>query len=186
MTRWLAACILALTALPLAAQVRTLGMPERVNSAGTIFIGTASEVHGAYDEHGDIVTYTTFTIEQPIHGLAGSTVTVKQLGGQAGGLATQLAHMRYFKQGERVLVMFYPVSDLGFTSPVGLEQGVWSVGPDNRVYGVRPGILRGLGTELARHGITAGGGAIETGRFIDLVNDLLGSATILRKGGTTR
>jgi hypothetical protein len=178
------ACMLAASSLH--AQVRSLDLREMVGSAGMIFVGVVTDVHGGYDENGDIVTYTTFSVEQSVQGVAGSTVTVKQLGGQAGGLSTYLQHMRYFKRGERVLAMFYPVSHLGFTSPVGLEQGVWTVGPDNRIYGVRPEILRGLGSELTRQGITATGGAIERARFIGLIQDILAPAAPLKKGGASR
>jgi hypothetical protein len=174
-----------LITLPLAAQVRTLGLREMVASAGTIFIGTVSDTHGAYDEHGDIVTYTTFTVEQPIHGVAGSTVTVKQLGGDAGGLSTRLEHMRYFHRGERVLVMFYPVSDLGFTSPVGLSQGAWTVSRENTIAGVTPAALQGMESLLRAHGITQNG-VIERTKFISLINDLLASGKTQMKGGGGR
>jgi hypothetical protein len=183
MTRWLAASLLALTSLPLAAQVRTLGMPEMVNSAGAIFIGTATDVHGGYDEHGDIVTYTTFNVEQPIHGLAGSTVTVKQLGGQAGGLTTQLAHMRYFTRGERVLVMLYPVSDLGFTSPVGLSQGVWSVS-GSQITGVSAAALAGV--DLRKYGIAGASGPLDRVKFVAMINDLLKPGKTQMRGGSGR
>ena len=89
-------------------------------------------------------------------------------------------------RNERVLVMFYPVSELGFTSPVGLEQAVWNIGPDNQVYGVRPEILRDLGTEVARHGITMKTGTIERTKFIALIRDLLTTAKTLKKGGSNR
>src|SRR4051812_20205294 len=110
--------IVIVSRAPLASQVRPLGLREMVASAGSIFIGTVATARGGTDEHGDIVTYTTFTIEEPIYGVAAKAITVKQLGGEAGGMVTRLEHMRYFQPGERVLVIFYPVSSLGFTSPI--------------------------------------------------------------------
>jgi hypothetical protein len=182
----LAALAFLLLAYPSQAQVRSINLREMTASAGTIFVGTVTDVHGGRDSHGDIVTYTTFSVEQAIHGVSGTTVTVKQLGGEADGMTTRLAHMRYFQRGERVLVMFYPVSELGFTSPVGLEQAVWNIGPDNQVYGVRPQILSDLGTEVARRGITMKSGTIERTKFIGLINDLLAAAKTLKKGGNNR
>ncbi len=156
----LLALLLALpAAMPASAQVRVLPFQEMVASAGMIFIGTVSDVRGGTDEHGDIVTYTTFRVEQPIRGVSGSTITVKQLGGQAGGQGVKIAHMRYFAAGEKVLVMFYPVSDLGFTSPVGLNQGVWSVAADGGIL-VDPamqGALSRLGQEQK---VKIGGGRV--------------------------
>jgi hypothetical protein len=40
--------------------------------------------------------------------------------------------------------MFYPVSHLGFTGPIGLDQGVWSVTMDNHVANVGTRTLSGL------------------------------------------
>jgi hypothetical protein len=187
----LAALAFLLLALPFMAhpsqaQVRSINLREMIASAGTMFVGTVTDVRGGRDSHGDIVTYTTFSVEQNIHGVSGTTVTVKQFGGEADGITTRLEHMRYFRRNERVLVMFYPVSELGFTSPVGLEQAVWNIGSDNQVYGVRPEILQGLGTEVSRQGISMKSGTIERTKFIALIRDVLAATKTLKKGGSNR
>ena len=170
----LVALALAVVAtIPLTAQVRQINLREMVGSAGVAFVGTVVETHGGLDDDGEIVTWTTFRVEQPIGFVPVHLVTVKQLGGTANGLSHFLSHMRYFTLGERVLVMFYPTSTLGFTSPIGLDQGVWSVSTDGRVLGVRQSALEGMGTELARHGITPRPAQdIELARFTTLLEEL--------------
>lgn len=166
-------------ALPLAAQVRTLTFQEMVSSAGTIFVGTVTDVHGGTDEHGDIVTYTTFRIEQPILGASGSTILIKQLGGNDRGLSNRISHMRYFQKGEHLMVMLYPESDLGFTSPVGLSQGVWSVGADGTIP-LQGTLLQGLGGLSKQYGIDPSGKKpASRAAVISLINGL-------RKGGAAR
>jgi hypothetical protein len=151
---FLLALVLASLATPLSAQVKTINLVDMASVAGLSFVGSVTETRGGLDENGDIVTWTTFRVELPIGFVPVPMVTVKQLGGTANGLSHHLSHMRYFRTGERVLVMFYPTSHLGFTSPVGLNQGVWSVSSDGRVLNVDADALAGVGAPLARHGVT--------------------------------
>ena len=155
------------------AQVRTLGLQEMTSSAGMIFVGVVTTVHSGVDQNGDIVTWTTFQVEQAIDGVAGTSVTVKQLGGEARGLETRLAHMRYFQTGERVLVMFYPVSSLGFTSPIGLSRGIWPVAKDGTIQGVSGAALQGLGAMLPKYGLAVRPSqSIKRSTFVGLVKEL--------------
>ncbi|MEO5930245.1 MAG: hypothetical protein ABIR47_09965 [Candidatus Kapaibacterium sp.] len=172
---WLAPLLL-LCGSVLTAQVRTLNLREMVGSAGTIFIGSVTGVSSGSDEHGDIVTYTTFRVEQPIYGVSIGNITVKQLGGTSNGLSTKLEHMRYFRTGERVLVAFYPVSSLGFTSPIGLYQGVWNVTSDGQVLGVGDMALKGLDALLRRYHLDRNGGTVAASTFVSMIDDLLREA----------
>ena len=145
--------LLFVSVLPLQAQVRQVDLREMVAASGMIFSGTVTEVRGAMDENGKIVTYTTFRIEKPIEGVMGGEVTIKLFGGEANGRRMYLAHMRYFSVGERMLVMLYPPSRLGFTSPIGMGQGAWKVTRDNKVLNVSGKVLQGLGTLLTKHNL---------------------------------
>lgn len=146
--------LLALTATMTSAQVRRMTLPEMVSAAGTIFIGTVVEARGALDERGDPVTYTTFHVEEAIKGRPGTTHTIKQYGGVTPTTSMLLQHMRYFRQGERVMAMFYPPSRLGFSSPVGMEQGVWSV-ENAMVQRVSGTVLGSMPATMKRWGLTA-------------------------------
>jgi hypothetical protein len=150
-----------------------------VATAGRIFVGTVVETRGGVDSHGDIVTWTTFRVEQDLGGTASSMVTIKQFGGEARGLSTRIPHMRYFSPGEHLMVMLYPESDLGFTSPIGMGQGVWKVEKDGDVLGVTPQALQGLGSILRKNGISStSAGTISGSRFKSIIRD------IRREGGT--
>ncbi|MBC8144579.1 MAG: hypothetical protein H7X80_03270 [bacterium] len=164
----------------LSAQVRTINLSEMASSAGIAFVGTVAARHSGLDETGDIVTWTTFRVERPIGYLPVSMVTVKQLGGTANGISNYLSHMRYFQPGERVLAMFYPTSELGFTSPIGLDQAVWNVTDDGRVAGIRDEALAGVESQLARHGLAMSASHdLPLNPFVSLIEELL-------QGRTTR
>lgn len=159
-------------------QVRPLGLEEIVQSAETSFIGTVTGTRYAYDAQHDIVTYTTFRVEEAVTGHPGTVVTIKQLGGIMNGLDTRIAHIRYFTKGEKVLVSIYGTSSLGFSNPVGLDQGVWPVTRQGMVLNVTPRQLEGLGPVLPQYGITSaaaterGAQSINTKRFTSLMRAL--------------
>lgn len=165
---------LAILSGTLTAQVRQINLSEMAASSGIAFVGTVAMVHTGLDESGDIVTWTTFRVDRPIGLLPVAMVTVKQIGGTANGISNYLTHMRYFKTGERVLAMFYPASEFGFTSPIGLDQAVWSVTDDGRVVGIRDEALNGMGAQLARHGIAATSShEVALMPFVSLIEELL-------------
>lgn len=174
------------------AQVRPLGLQEIVQSAATSFVGTVTGIRNAYDENHDIVTYTTFRVDETVTGQPSSVVTIKQLGGIMDGLDTRIEHIRYFKKGERVLVSVYANSSLGFSNPVGLDQGVWPVTSAGMVLNVTERQLEGLSAVLPNYGINAAAAhtsapqAIGKQNFISLMRSLASSSAMLQKGGPER
>ena len=156
---WSGALLLALLTLPLSAQeVLDVSIGEMTHQAGTIFVGTVLSAEGGLDAHGDIVTWSTFRVDQPIKGARpGEMRTIKQLGGSTPEMTMELDHMRYFEQGDRVLVLFYPESALGFTSPIGLSQGVFDLHDDGMVSGLTPAAITGIDAGiLARYDLANG------------------------------
>jgi hypothetical protein len=82
--------------------------------------------------------------------------------------------MRYFRPGEKVLVMLYPVSNLGFTSPIGLHQGVWRITNDGKVDGVTDEMIDGIESLAKRHGIRVlETQSVDMQAFLALVGELL-------------
>ena len=168
--------LIALLALPLMAQTVTdIPLDRMVRESETIFVGTVLETRGGIDENGDIATWTTFRVEQQIRGtLPGGTRTVKQFGGTAEGMNSTVEHMRYFTEGERLLVMFYPESRLGYTSPIGLSQGVWPVLDGGLITGLRPENLEGVDPALlARYDLADGAPpSYPLNRFVELLGEM--------------
>lgn len=154
MIRTLLLCSLAfLTAPLLMSQVHEVDLKEMITSSGIILSGVVTEVEGALDENEEIVTYTTFRVEVPIRGVTPGSIKIKQLGGVTDRGTAVLAHMRYFTEGERVLVMLYPPSELGFTSPIGMGEGAWSVSDDNYLLGLSAESLSSLSPLAKQHDV---------------------------------
>jgi hypothetical protein len=179
--RYCIAALLILAPITARTQVRQLGLQEIVQSAKTICVATVTNVKSTLDENKDVVTYTTFKLEETIAGAPQKTFKIKQIGGDYNGISHKLEHIRYFNKGERVVLTLYPNSQLGFTNPVGLNQGVWNVDTKNRVL-VPADQLMSVKQALAKHSIQSSKSnqSIEKKNFVSLLKDI--HATAVRGG----
>lgn len=122
---------LLLAALPLQAMtVRLMNLQEQTQAAGMILAGTVTKVESRLDEHGLPATFITIAVTEKIKGVQDDVVTIKQFGfqkGQANGTALQVADMPRYRSQEQVILFLHQPSHLGFTSPVGLGQGKYTV-----------------------------------------------------------
>lgn len=109
-----------------ATTVRLLTLEEMIKAADTIFVGKCIAVESRRDEYGFPATYATFLVIEQIKGQLGEKVKIKQIGGEAPGVF-KLPNLPTYTVGEEVLLFLHPTSRYGFTSPVGLHQGKWSV-----------------------------------------------------------
>ncbi len=73
-------------------------------------------------DHTRIFTYTRFLVLQSFKGDAPSTITVKQLGGHAGGYNMKVAGVRYWQNGEQAVLFLQSDADATF-AVTGLMQG---------------------------------------------------------------
>ena len=82
------------------------------------------------------VTVTTFVVLDRAKGVVGSTLTVRQPGGEAGGLTIDY-HVPKFTVGDEYVLFMPASSKLGLASPVGLAQGAFGVvqGPSGKEVG---------------------------------------------------
>lgn len=80
-------------------------------------------------ESGHIATFTEFEIIDLIKGNAGKTHTIKQIGGHHKDSNTRLLiqGVPAFQTGKQYVVFLPEKSSLGFSSPLGLHQGSFSV-----------------------------------------------------------
>lgn len=165
-----------------------MGLKEIVGIANRMFVGTVQSVRYGYDDHNDIVTYTTFKVDENIDGTSGRSVTIKQLGGIVNGLDTRLSDIRYFVTGEKVILTLYKESGLQFTCPVGLHQGVWPLSASNRVDNIPSYQLTDAAEVAQKHHIAAAANQQKTvsasrSDFIALLKDLRSST---QKGAVTK
>ena len=125
-------CVLALALVgpAHATSVRELMLDEIIDTSAIAFQGICTANQTERDSASNmIVTYTTFEVKDVIKGSVGMTHTIKQIGGvMPGGEAGFRVHgVPTFAVGEEYVVFLAGVSKSGFSSPIGLSQGNFSV-----------------------------------------------------------
>ncbi len=121
---------LAAAAPARATSVLPLSLDRIVASAAIAFEGTCVENRTERDPATNmIVTYTTFSVSDVLKGQVGATHTVKQVGGRLPSEDQELnvQAVPRFTPGREYVVFLYGVSKSGFSSPVGLAQGRFSI-----------------------------------------------------------
>ena len=104
--------------------------------AEIIFYGkTISNEVKVDDVSNRVVTFTTFKIIENIKGITEATLTIKQVGGQLPGskIVHRIHGVPRFTIDEEYIVFLPAKSTLGFTSPIGLGQGKFSVYKQNGI-----------------------------------------------------
>ena len=114
-----------------------MNLESLIQQSGMIFAGKVIDVEtGMKDDRMNLyMTYYTFQILDPIFGVEGDTVRVKQYGGEADGKKLYPAGVPRFELGEEVVVMLYPASKIGMTSAVGKDQGKFWIQQDTSTGG---------------------------------------------------
>jgi len=114
--------VLVLLQAPLhAASTRALGLRDMVERAGRIFLGQCVERTVSTDAATGIpVTTYTFRVVTSIKGVSGERTTFRIPGTPEHPFLDGLA---VFEPGETALLLLYPESPAGFSTPLGLDQG---------------------------------------------------------------
>ena len=114
----------------IAASVRELQLDEIVTTATVAFEGTCTGNRTERDPStGMVVTYTTFSVKDVLKGNVQATHVIKQIGGGMpdGETAFRVVGIPSFAVGEDYVVFLAGVSSAGFSSPIGLSQGKFTV-----------------------------------------------------------
>ena len=171
-----------------ATSVLPLSLDEIIDSAAVAFEGRCLETRTGRDpQTGMIVTFTTFQVDDLLKGSAGSTYTIKQVGGEdrTEGRVFRMQGVPTFKPGEAYVVFLYGISEKGFSSPVGLAQGRFEVVQEAQTAKVTNGRdFREMTSRMAAGDLPevlkekAGGSVpkLELARFKQLVRDRVGAA----------
>ena len=124
-------CSLLLLACPVwATKVKSLSLDKICKSAGKIFEGECTDIKTGKDpESGFLCTWYTFKVADGIKGKPAETETIKVYGGSEGNMTVH-SMIANFTKGEKAIVFFYPPSQIGLTSCVGLNQGKFSIQED--------------------------------------------------------
>jgi hypothetical protein len=112
-------------------------LPEVAAESERVVHATVVEVAPGHDASGVPATWVTLHVERAFKGGSGAWLTIKQFGTTeplADGSLGRIAGLPRFTVGEEVVLFLRGDSRHGFTSPVGLGQGVYRVSgaPGNR------------------------------------------------------
>jgi hypothetical protein len=113
-----------------AASVRFVPLDEMVDTAAIAFHGRVTGNRSERDSLLNVVvTYTTFEVTDVLKGNVGKQHTIKQIGGVLpdGSEGYRVHGVPRFAVGEEVVVYLAGVSQWGFSSPIGLQQGQFTV-----------------------------------------------------------
>lgn len=131
--RFLLICALVAAASAHATVVLPLYLDEIIDKAAVAFEGTAIESHSEREfATGLVVTFTTFRVDDVLKGQVGSLHTIKQVGGTiaAEGPKVRILGMPSYRVGQKYVMFLTGISQAGFSSPIGLQQGRFVVDDD--------------------------------------------------------
>ena len=113
-----------------ALSVLPLYLEELIDTSAVAFEGTCTGNRTERDAATNlVVTYTTFAVHDVLKGSVDTTHVIKQVGGSIPGddLQYLVPGIPKFAVGENYVVFLAGVSSAGFSSPIGLGQGRFSI-----------------------------------------------------------
>ncbi len=94
-----------LGALLSATTVRPMSVEDLTGAAEIVVHAHATAAWSQWNPEGTLIfTYTRFQVEETLKGTAGDVITVKQLGGSAGGYTQRVAGVRPWSLGESAIL----------------------------------------------------------------------------------
>lgn len=112
-----------LSSSPIMAQIaRPVDLVEMSQLAGQVVVGHCTEVtmETLPGYNYTFVTKVTLAVHQVLKGSPTQTLSFLQYGKPND---RGLPHLKSYRKGDEVLLLLYPLSKIGLTSPVGIEQG---------------------------------------------------------------
>ena len=122
--------LLVATLADAATLVRRLPLEEVTQQADRIVHARVVAVQSGRDESGLAATWVTLEVQRTLKGAATGQLVVKQFGAAtplADGAVARIAGLPAYAPGEEVVLFLRAPSGRGFSSPVGLGQGVYRV-----------------------------------------------------------
>lgn len=116
----------------IAASVRQVSMDEMLRVCGLVFEGTVVYREAKENRNKRIHTYVTFEIQEIIKGeYPGDSITLRFLGGTAGGVAMRVSDMEFPEVGEHGIYFVESVKRHQVNPLYGWSQGHFLVEPDD-------------------------------------------------------
>jgi len=125
----IAAVALAVAQAAFATSVLKLSLLELTKKSDSIVMARVDDAVSSWDAaHKEIYTYITLNVLQPMKGNKGATtITLRQLGGTVGNIASVVPGMPSFRKGEEVVVFLTQKDAAGYPWVMGLQQGKYTV-----------------------------------------------------------
>lgn len=134
--------LLALVMLPsaFASTVLRLDMQSLVANSDQIVHGRVANLDSYIEQDGRVYTNITIDVDEALKGQPGHQVTIRQIGGRTGDLATIVPGMPDFKPSEEVILFLERIPSQPMHVVTGMAQGKFSVaiGPDDKTRFVIP------------------------------------------------
>ncbi len=113
----------------MATTVQKLSLQELTKKSNSIVMARVDDAYSSWDAaHKEIYTFFTLRVIQPVKGNKGeTTITLRQIGGTVGNIASIVPGMPSFKKGEEVVVFLTQKDGAGYPWVMGLQQGKYSI-----------------------------------------------------------
>ncbi len=147
------------TSLASATTVKQMSLRDLAKKSNAIVLAQVEDATSRYDSNKEIYTYITLRVLEPVKGpKADAVLTIRQLGGVVGDIASIVPGTPTFKRGEEVVVFLTKNDAAGYPWVMGLQQGKYTVSSDEKGRKSVRNELEGL-TLLRPDGKTAEGEA---------------------------
>lgn len=116
-----------------ATTVQKLSLQELAKKSDAIAVAIVEDETARYDVNKEIYTYITLRVLDPVKGAQkDQTLTIRQIGGTVGNIASVVSGMPTFKKGEEVVVFLSQKDAAGYPWVMGLQQGKYSISLDDK------------------------------------------------------
>lgn len=124
----------------LATSVLKMSLRDLAKNSDSIVLARVEDETARYDANKEIYTYITLRVLDPVKGMkaehskkatAQELITIRQIGGVVGNIASIVPGMPKFTKGEEVVVFLSKKDAGGYPWVMGLQQGKYSVSTDD-------------------------------------------------------
>lgn len=116
-----------------ATTVLKMSMKDLAKKSDAVVLARVEDEVARYDANKEIYTYITLRVLEPVKGSQkDELITIRQIGGVVGNIASIVPGMPTFKKGEEVVVFLSQRDREGYPWVMGLQQGKYSVSTDER------------------------------------------------------
>jgi len=114
-----------------ATTVLKMSLKYLATKSSSVAVAKVEDVAARYDTNKEIYTYVTLRVLDPVKGSKkDDLITIRQLGGEVGTIASIVPGMPTFKKGEEVVVFLTQKGRAGYPEIMGLQQGKYAIRED--------------------------------------------------------